>query len=73
VYERAQRDLNIVRIPLRDGSGYTFGAGAPQLMALFGRDMLWTSFALGFDDVPAAAALRIPGGAQGRRSDRPLR
>jgi glycogen debranching enzyme len=65
-YERSQRDLNIMKIPLRDGSGYTFGAGAPQLMALFGRDMAWASLALlGFDDVPAAATLRTLAALQG--------
>ena len=67
VYERSLRDLDLLRIPRRDG-GFTFGAGAPQLMALFGRDMLWTSFALlAFDTLPAVATLRTLAALQGRQ------
>jgi glycogen debranching enzyme len=67
LFQRSVRDIDTLRVYRRDGSGHTFGAGAPLLMALFGRDMLWTSFALlGFDDVSAEATLRTLAALQGR-------
>jgi glycogen debranching enzyme len=69
VYDRSIRDLHTLAAPRSDGRGFTFGAGAPQLMALFGRDMLWASLALlGFDDAPAAASLRTLAALQGQAS-----
>jgi glycogen debranching enzyme len=69
IYRQSIRDLEMLTAHRRDGRGFTFGAGAPLLMALFGRDPIWIStFLLGFDDRAAEATLLSLAALQGRAS-----
>ncbi len=69
IYREAIRDLEALTAHRRDGRGFTFGAGAPLLMALFGRDTIWAGYSmLGFDDRVAEATLLSLAGLRGRAS-----
>ena len=69
IYNQSVRDLESLTANRRDGRGFTFGAGAPLLMALFGRDTIWTGYSLlGFDDRVAEATLLSLAALRGRAS-----
>jgi glycogen debranching enzyme len=69
IYRQAVRDLESLTASRRDGRGFTFGAGAPLLMALFGRDTIWAGYSLlGFDDRVAEGTLLSLAALQGRAS-----
>ena len=69
IYRQSIRDLEILTAHRSDGRGFTFGAGAPLLMALFGRDAFWAGYSLlGFDDGAAEGTLRSLAALQGRSS-----
>lgn len=71
VLDRAEQDLDALRISDPDGSGNTFvAAGAPWFMTLFGRDSLLTSWmTLPLDARLALGTLRTLAHRQGRRID----
>ena len=67
IYRQSVRDLESLTADRRDGRGFTFGAGAPLLMALFGRDTIWAGYSLlGFDDRVAEATLLSLAALRGR-------
>jgi glycogen debranching enzyme len=69
IYRQSVRDLEALTANRRDGRGFTFGAGAPLLMALFGRDTVWAAYSLlGFDDRIAEGTLLSLAALQGRAS-----
>jgi glycogen debranching enzyme len=69
IYRQSVRDLEALTANRRDGRGFTFGAGAPLLMALFGRDTIWAAHSLlGFDDRVAEATLLSLAALRGRAS-----
>jgi glycogen debranching enzyme len=69
IYRQSVRDLESLTAVRRDGRGFTFGAGAPLLMALFGRDTIWAGYSLlGFDDRVAEATVLSLAALRGRAS-----
>ena len=69
IYRQSVRDLESLVANRLDGRGFTFGAGAPLLMALFGRDTIWAGYSLlGFDDRVAEATLLSLAALRGRAS-----
>src|SRR5947209_3638418 len=69
IYRQSVRDLESLTAERLDGRGFTFGAGAPLLMALFGRDTIWAGYSLlGFDDRVAEATLLSLAALRGRAS-----
>lgn len=72
VLERGRRDLHALRLPRYDDGddAWVMAAGAPNYLALFGRDVLTAGWqALPWGPEPLRGALKVLAGLQGKRND----